>query len=64
MIKINGIETQLQWETLEDYIISQNYQIEHVAVERNEAIVPKADYRQTKLLPGDRLEVVCFVGGG
>ena len=64
MIIINGKEMALQWETLEDYILSQNYLLEHIAVERNEVIVPKAAYGQTKLLRGDLLEVVCFVGGG
>ena len=35
-----------------------------VAVERNREIVPKAEYASTKLLSGDALEVVEFVGGG
>jgi thiamine biosynthesis protein ThiS len=35
-----------------------------VAVERNLEIVPRADYAETKLVAGDRLEVVTFVGGG
>ncbi len=35
-----------------------------VAVERNEAIVPRSLYDRTKLLPGDRLEIVHFIGGG
>lgn len=35
-----------------------------VAVERNEAIVPRAKHGATELAAGDRLEVVQFVGGG
>ena len=35
-----------------------------VAVERNREIVPKAEYASTKLVSGDALEVVEFVGGG
>jgi len=35
-----------------------------VAVERNAAIVPRADHAQTVLAEGDKLEVVQFVGGG
>jgi thiamine biosynthesis protein ThiS len=35
-----------------------------VAVERNRAIVRKADYGGTALAEGDRLEIVTFVGGG
>ena len=35
-----------------------------VAVERNEAIVPRSEYAQTFLTAGDRLEIVHFIGGG
>lgn len=35
-----------------------------VAVERNREIVPKSEYGTTKLVEGDRLEIVQFVGGG
>jgi thiamine biosynthesis protein ThiS len=35
-----------------------------VAVERNLAIARKADWPATRIEPGDRLEIVWFVGGG
>jgi thiamine biosynthesis protein ThiS len=35
-----------------------------VAVERNEAIVPRSLYEQTWLASGDALEIVHFIGGG
>ncbi len=35
-----------------------------VAVERNEEIVPRSLYTQTLLQPGDRIEIVHFIGGG
>lgn len=35
-----------------------------VAVEKNLEIVPRADYATTRLVAGDKLEVVTFVGGG
>jgi len=35
-----------------------------VAVERNEAIVPRSAYATTMLASGDRLEIVHFIGGG
>lgn len=35
-----------------------------VAVERNEAIVPRSLYAQTAIAPGDLLEIVHFIGGG
>jgi sulfur carrier protein len=35
-----------------------------VAVERNLRIVPRSTYAATPLAEGDRIEIVCFVGGG
>ncbi len=35
-----------------------------IAVERNEAIVPRSLYTATRLEQGDRLEIVHFIGGG
>ncbi len=35
-----------------------------VAVERNEAIVPRSTYSAVRLEPGDQLEIVHFIGGG
>ncbi len=36
----------------------------HVAVERNEELVVRAEHEQTVLEDGDRLEIVTLVGGG
>jgi thiamine biosynthesis protein ThiS len=35
-----------------------------VAVEVNQAVVPKADWDSVAIRPGDRVEIVNFVGGG
>jgi sulfur carrier protein len=35
-----------------------------VAVERNREVIPRAQHATTELAPGDRLELVTFVGGG
>jgi len=35
-----------------------------IAIERNEAIVPRSAYADTWLQAGDRLEIVHFIGGG
>ncbi len=35
-----------------------------VAVERNRAVVPRAEHESTELAGGDELEIVHFVGGG
>ncbi len=35
-----------------------------VAIERNLEIVPASAYDAVRIAPGDRLEIVHFVGGG
>jgi len=37
---------------------------ERVAIERNLEILPRAQWETTRVLPGDRYEIVHFVGGG
>lgn len=37
---------------------------ERVAIERNLEILPRNDWNITKVRPGDRYEIVHFVGGG
>lgn len=38
--------------------------MERVAVEVNQDIVPKVQYNNHLLSPGDKVEIVQFVGGG
>jgi thiamine biosynthesis protein ThiS len=35
-----------------------------VAIERNLEIVPRSAYGKTRLVEGDRIEIVHFIGGG
>jgi len=35
-----------------------------LAVERNEAVIPRAEHSSTLLSAGDRIEIVTLVGGG
>ena len=35
-----------------------------IAVERNGEIVPKSRYGDTRVLAGDKLEIVAAIGGG
>jgi thiamine biosynthesis protein ThiS len=37
---------------------------ERLAIELNLSILPRVKWAETELKPGDRLEVVHFVGGG
>lgn len=65
MITVNGKQIQLTSEmSVADYLKQNNYQINRIAVEMNEEILPKYNYSETMLKDGDRLEVVTFVGGG
>lgn len=65
MITVNGKQIQLTSEmSVADYLEQNNYQINRIAVEMNEEILPKYSYSKTMLKDGDRLEVVTFVGGG
>ena len=47
-----------------DFLKSQNYSIDRVAVELNGSIIPKAKFKDTVLKDNDKIEVVNFVGGG
>lgn len=65
MITVNGKQIQLTAEmSVADYLEQNNYQINRIAVEMNEEILPKYSYSETMIKDGDRLEVVTFVGGG
>jgi sulfur carrier protein len=35
-----------------------------VAIERNQRILPRSDWSETRVAEGDRFEIVQFVGGG
>ncbi len=50
--------------TVADLLAALGLDGRKVAVERNEAIVPRSLYGTTWLAPGDSLEIVHFIGGG
>jgi sulfur carrier protein len=50
--------------TLAQFIEHMGMKGDRVAVERNREIVPRAQWPETQLQDGDRLEIVHFVGGG
>ena len=65
MITVNGKQIQLTSEmSVADYLEQNNYQINRIAVEMNEEILPKYLYSETRLKDGDIMEIVTFVGGG
>lgn len=64
MVKINGEECNEAGKTLLEYLTVANYDLRRIVVERNEEIVPRDQYEQTRLQDGDQIEIVSFVGGG
>lgn len=64
-MKVNGKEKTLQSEiSLSDYLQSENYNPNHIAIELNGEIIRKESYSQTILTNTDTLEIVQFMGGG
>lgn len=64
-IIVNGEKQTLgQDMTLGQYLQANGYNLLRVAVERNGDIVSRQSYDSCVLEPGDRLEIVSFVGGG
>lgn len=50
--------------TVAELVVRLGFSGRPIAVERNRAVVPRAQHSQTALAEGDRLELVTFVGGG
>lgn len=64
MVTINGKNRDMQGKTISEMLAILEYRVDAVAVERNEVILPKAEYADTVLTDGDVVEVVSFMGGG
>ena len=63
-IMVNGLERIARETTIADLLEALETPPKGVAVERNRAIVPKTQYKTTRLEEGDEIEIVQFVGGG
>jgi len=50
--------------SLSEFLKNHGYDAQRVAVEKNGNIVPKKSFETEMLADGDKLEIVCFVGGG
>lgn len=62
---INGVKKEYpEGISLVEVLKQEGYENDRIAVERNEEIVPKAEYPNMLLHAADHLEVVRFVGGG
>jgi sulfur carrier protein len=64
-IEVNGETRQVpDGASVQDLLALLGLAAPKVAVERNLEIVPRSAWASTTLAPGDRLEVVHFIGGG
>lgn len=65
MITVNGEQLDIRTgQTLQELLEAHGYRVGIIAVEYNGRVLRKEDYATTTLQPGDKLEVVSFVGGG
>ncbi|HJI56090.1 MAG: sulfur carrier protein ThiS [Pseudoruminococcus massiliensis] len=64
-MKVNGEQIQLtKTTTLEEFLKEQGYNIQRIAIERNDEIVPRENFSEVMLNDSDIIEVVHFMGGG
>ncbi len=64
MIKVNGKNYEIDSVNLLEFIRSEKFDENKIAVELNGDIVKRGNYDQYILSDGDKIEIVCFVGGG
>lgn len=63
-ITVNGEPATITDMSVLDYLRTLEIDPARVAVELNQDILPKANYADTAIADGDRIEIVHFVGGG
>lgn len=64
-IQVNGNAREVsEGLTVADLLRQLEFPGDRVAVERNREILSRAEWATTRLSPGDRFEIVHFVGGG
>lgn len=64
-ILVNGESREVPEESKVSALLVQlGYIPERVAIERNLKVLPRALWEVTRVEPGDRFEIVTFVGGG
>lgn len=65
LIEVNGEPRDVpQSLTLTDLVEHLSLAPERLAIELNRKVVRRADWQQSVLNEGDRVEIVHFVGGG
>ena len=64
MAEINGKDEEITDINLLDSLIKNKYRADRVVVDLNGDIVKKADFKKINIKNTDKIEIVCFVGGG
>ena len=65
LIEVNGEKRETPPGTTVRTLLDQlGLNVGRVAIEYNLQILPKRQWESTEVAPGDRLEIVQFVGGG
>ncbi|MCG6838873.1 MULTISPECIES: sulfur carrier protein ThiS [Fusobacterium] len=64
MAEINGKYEEINDVNLLDYLIKNKYRVNRVVVDLNGNIIKKVDFEKINIKNTDKIEIVCFVGGG
>ena len=64
MATINGQQIDIKNTSPLDYIVSNGFDADRLAVEVNGDIVKRGTYGDYIINEYDKIEIVCFVGGG
>ncbi|AYQ57432.1 Sulfur carrier protein ThiS [Bathymodiolus thermophilus thioautotrophic gill symbiont] len=65
ILQVNGEQFKIaSGSTATDLIAKLNYQNQRIALEVNEAIIPKSNHTEFLLNEGDKIEIIKAVGGG
>ena len=64
MAEINGKYEEINDVNLLDYLIKNKYRVDRIVVDYNGDIVKKVDFEKINIQNTDKIEIVCFVGGG
>ena len=64
MAEINGKYEEINDVNLLDYLIENKYRVDRVVIDYNGEIVTKAEFSKINIKNTDKIEIVCFVGGG
>ena len=65
LIIVNGEDREIPDDlNLEELVTSLNFPHDRLAIELNGSVIRRGEWQTSKLVPGDRIEIVHFVGGG